>query len=179
MSSQPQSKSAPFLLRHSVAAYFLLAFTISWLGALAVAAPPLLRHEPLPKIITGILMFPAMLLGPSLGGLVLTGIVAGKAGLRDLFSKFAAGEHWRSMVCSAIDSSPPHSDSSVHSKNVLFPRLHFKFFPNGGLVRCSRGTSGRNRLDRIRFSQDVCAPQSAWCQHLPRTSLGSMALAGG
>jgi uncharacterized protein len=96
MSSQPQSKSAPFLLRHSVAAYFLLAFTISWLGALAVAAPPLLRHEPLPKI-TGILMFPAMLLGPSLSGLVLTGIVAGKAGLRDLFSKLlraSIGARW-------------------------------------------------------------------------------------
>ena len=96
MSSEPQSKSAPFLLRHSVAAYFLQAFTISWLGALAVAAPPLLRHEPVPKI-TGILMFPAMLLGPSLSGIILTRIVAGKAGLRDLFSKFVRariGARW-------------------------------------------------------------------------------------
>jgi len=60
-----------------VAAYFLLTFTISWLGAFAVAAPHLLRHKSLPKI-TGILMFPAMLLGPSLSGVFLTGIVAGK-----------------------------------------------------------------------------------------------------
>lgn len=67
-------------------AYFLLTFTISWLGALAVAAPHLLRHEPLP-VITGILMFPGMLLGPSLSSLVLTGITAGKPGLRDLFAK--------------------------------------------------------------------------------------------
>jgi membrane protease YdiL (CAAX protease family) len=69
-----------------VTAYFLLTFTISWLGALAVAAPHLLRHEPLP-VITGILMFPVMLLGPSLSSIVLTGITAGKPGLRDLFAK--------------------------------------------------------------------------------------------
>jgi uncharacterized protein len=86
MSSERRCKPGSFLLSHSVAAYFLLTFTISWLGALAVAAPHLLHHEPLPKI-TGILMFPAMLLGPSVSGMLLTGIIAGKAGLRDLFSR--------------------------------------------------------------------------------------------
>jgi uncharacterized protein len=86
MTSERQFKPASFLLSHSVAAYFLLTFTISWLGALAVAAPHLLRHEPLP-IITGILVFPVMLLGPSLSGIFLTWIVAGKTGWRDLFSR--------------------------------------------------------------------------------------------
>jgi uncharacterized protein len=96
MSSERQSKSVAFLLSHSVTAYFFLVFTISWLAALAVAAPHLLRHEPLPKI-TGILMFPAMLLGPSLGGIFLTRIVAGRPGLRDLFSKMlraGIGARW-------------------------------------------------------------------------------------
>lgn len=96
MSSERQSKSVAFLLSHLVTAYFFLVFTISWLAALAVAAPHLLGHEPLPKI-TGILMFPAMLLGPSLGGIFLTGIVAGRPGLRDLFSKMlraGIGARW-------------------------------------------------------------------------------------
>jgi len=53
MSSLRKSTPGLFLLSHPVIAYFFLTFAISWLGALAVAAPYLLRHEPLPRI-TGI-----------------------------------------------------------------------------------------------------------------------------
>ena len=77
--------------RHPVIAYFALTFLISWSGALATAAPHLFRHQPVPQM-TGILMFPVMLLGPIFAGILSTRIVDGNGGLRDLFSQMVRAQ---------------------------------------------------------------------------------------
>jgi len=77
------SENSSFVRTHPAITYFLLTFTTSWTAALLVAAPKLLQAAPLPKL-TGILMFPAMLLGPSFTGTFLTRRLDGPKGLQNL-----------------------------------------------------------------------------------------------
>lgn len=86
MQNETARKAQRFVRRFPVASYFGLTFAISWIGALALVAPKLLRGQEVPKF-TGILMFPVMMVGPVLSSVLLTWFVDGKDGLRELFSR--------------------------------------------------------------------------------------------
>jgi membrane protease YdiL (CAAX protease family) len=90
----------PFLKRHEVVGYFALTYVISWSGALLVVLPHLMRQEGVPKL-AGILMFPAMLVGPSVAALALTTLLDGRAGLSALFArmrKTSFGPSWYAVL---------------------------------------------------------------------------------
>ena len=72
--------------RYPVACYFVLAYLISWGGSFAIGGPKFLRGDPL-EFEDAMRMGPLVLAGPFIAGLVMTYLVDGKTGLRDLFSR--------------------------------------------------------------------------------------------
>jgi membrane protease YdiL (CAAX protease family) len=75
-----------YIQQHPVSSYFATTFIISWLGAFAVVAAHVLHHEPLTKF-DGLLMFPAMIIGPCAASIILTRVIDGRVGLRNLWSR--------------------------------------------------------------------------------------------
>lgn len=75
-----------FAQQYNALTYFILTFTISWLGAFIVVAPKLVHGQPIQKM-DGIVMFPIMLIGPVSSSIILTRLNEGKTGLRNLISR--------------------------------------------------------------------------------------------
>lgn len=89
------TKIKAFISKRSVLTYFILTFTISWGGVLVLGAPHGMpttseQFEQLYPIV-----FVPYLLGPVLSSILLTGLIDGKAGLRELLSRLF---RWRVNV---------------------------------------------------------------------------------
>lgn len=74
--------------RHPVASYFIATFGLSWLGAFIVVASDLLNNRAIQKM-EGLIMFPLMILGPGLAGVVLELMTGGREGLRNLLKRMS------------------------------------------------------------------------------------------
>ena len=77
-----------FIKRHSLPTYFALTFAISWGAVLILVGPGGIPVTTDQVVMLGM----ATLLGPSLAGILLTGLVSGRVGLRELLSRLL---RWR------------------------------------------------------------------------------------
>jgi uncharacterized protein len=83
--------------RHPVASYFVLAVAISWTGILAIVLPGSIPASPTGAEGLFIPVYLAMLAGPSLAGLAVTGLTGGRTGLRayrDRLLTWRVGVRW-------------------------------------------------------------------------------------
>jgi membrane protease YdiL (CAAX protease family) len=91
-----------FIKSHSLPIYFVLTFIISW-GSLTVLSGgpggfPSTKEE-FERLLP--LFIPAVLAGPSLAGILLTGLVSGRAGFRELLSRllrWRVGVRWYAVA---------------------------------------------------------------------------------
>jgi len=91
-----------FIKRHPVLTYFVLTFAISWGGfVLAVGGPGGLANTDWQADSSFAFAIMAMLAGPSVAGLLMTGIADGRAGFGKLLSrllKWRVGTRWYAVA---------------------------------------------------------------------------------
>ncbi len=95
-----------FIKRHPVPTYFALTFAISWSSVLLVIGGPggiPATPEQADMLFPVVLL--AMLVGPGVAGILLTGLVHGRAGLRELLSRllrWRVGARWYAVALLTI-----------------------------------------------------------------------------
>lgn len=110
--------------RHPLGYYFLVTFAISWGLASIVVLPYITQGRPIPYF-TGILMFPLMILGPPVAGTLLTRVVDGPPGLRELVSQL---RNWRIGKRFLVVFIPPLSILAILT--ILSSFVSSVFLPN-------------------------------------------------
>jgi membrane protease YdiL (CAAX protease family) len=91
-----------FIKRHPVLAFYALAFAISWGGILIVVGGPG-GYPGTPEHVAQLFLFVmlAWLAGPSVASILVTGLVDGRAGLRELLSRlltWRVGARWYAVA---------------------------------------------------------------------------------
>ena len=86
-----------WLRSHPLVAYYALVFAISWGGMLVVVGPSGLFNSKANPVVLTQFIYLVALAGPSVAGILMTGLLGGKAGLRDLLSsllRWRVGARW-------------------------------------------------------------------------------------
>jgi membrane protease YdiL (CAAX protease family) len=90
-----------FIKSHPLLSYFALAFTLSWGAVLIVVGPSgFLGTKEIPEVLEPFL-YVAMVVGPSVAGILFTGLLHGRAGLREFGSRllrWRVGARWYAVA---------------------------------------------------------------------------------
>lgn len=114
-----------FMKKHAVLAYFTLTFLFTW-GCMAIAVYPggfPISEEQLET--AGALVYVAMLVGPSLAGVLLTGFLDGRAGMRALWSRLIRWKVSLRWYAAALLTAP----FLVTLTLLVLSRFSPEFFP--------------------------------------------------
>ncbi len=95
-----------FARRRPVLAYYTLVFTISWGGILLLAAPGEIPGKPEDVDRLFLFALAALFAGPSVSGVVMTALVAGRAGLRDMLGRMVRWRVGRRWWATALLTGP-------------------------------------------------------------------------
>jgi uncharacterized protein len=115
-----------FVTRHPVSSYFGLTFAISWSGVLFVITRPTamsgVNAQDSPLFPLAVV---AMLAGPSLSGLLLTGLIDGRVGLRQLASRLSQWRVGAPWFAGALLTAPLLATAITVTLSTMSP----EFFP--------------------------------------------------
>jgi membrane protease YdiL (CAAX protease family) len=99
---QPMKSIKAFVKSHPLLGYFALVFAISWGTILIVAGGPSgISANSQPSEMLMPFVYLAMLLGPAVAGILMTGLLYGRAGFRDLLTRmrrWRVGARWYAVA---------------------------------------------------------------------------------
>lgn len=120
LSQQPSVVA--FLKRHPVLTFYTLTFAISWGSLLLVVGPgAFVGIEPMPQSLFLLIAVLVPLAGPYLPGILLTGLVYGRAGLRDLRARllrWRVGVRWYAV---ALLTAPLLTAATLLALSLISP----------------------------------------------------------
>ena len=157
-----------FAQRHPFLNYYALVFAISWGGILTLVAPGGIPGEPEDVARLFPFTLAALFAGPSVAGVVMTALVSGTAGLRELLGRLGRWRVGAAWWAAALLTGPVLVAAVLFGLSLNSPDFvpallttDDKLGLRARLGTCGRRTPGGAWLDRVRRADVEAALQRA------------------
>lgn len=120
-----------FIKRYPVLVYFILTFVISWGCMVLVIGPDGFPMTPEQFELVGPLVYVGLLVGPSTAGLLLTGLVDGRAGFRELVARLRTWRVGVGWYAFALLAAPLLATGVLLALSLRSPEFRPALFTSG------------------------------------------------